>query len=209
MLWVGIDTGGTFTDLVAYDSETGKLISLKTPSTPDDHALGVITAVKETGFNLSKITGFSHSTTVATNTALEQKGAKLGIITTRGYRDVLVIGRGNRTQLYDITAVRPTGIVEREQVMEVDERSTVDGLIHTHLNEDQVAAACTYFLSEGIEAVAVCFLHAYANSQHEQRAAKIVQKLMPSAYVCTGSQACLKSWLISTSNGDRTRGYHS
>ena len=188
MLWVGIDTGGTFTDLVAYDSETGKLISLKTPSTPDDHALGVITAVKETGFNLSKITGFSHGTTVATNTALEQKGAKLGIITTRGYRDVLVIGRGNRTQLYDITAVRPTGIVEREQVMEVDERSTVDGFIHTHLNEDEVAAACTYFLSEGIEAVAVCFLHAYANSQHEQRAAKIVQKLMPSAYVCTSNE---------------------
>ena len=92
MLWVGIDTGGTFTDLVAYDSETQQLISLKTPSTPDDHALGVITAVKETGFNLSKITGFSHGTTVATNTALEQKGAKLGIITTRGYRDVLVIG---------------------------------------------------------------------------------------------------------------------
>ena len=188
MLWVGIDTGGTFTDLVAYNSETRKLISLKTPSTPDDHALGVITAVKKTGIELPKITGFSHGTTVATNTALEHKGAKLGIITTRGYRDVLVIGRGNRTQLYDVTAVRPAGIVQREHIMEVDERSTVDGLIHKHLNEDQVASACNYFLSEGIEAVAVCFLHAYANSRHEQRAAEIVQKLMPEVHVCTSNE---------------------
>ena len=188
MLWVGIDTGGTFTDLVAYNSNTKKLISLKTPSTPEDHALGVITAVKKTEVELPKITGFSHGTTVATNTALEHKGAKLGIITTRGYRDVLVIGRGNRTQLYDVTAVRPAGIVQREHIMEVDERSTVDGLIHKHLNEDQVASACTYFLSEGIEAVAVCFLHAYANSQHEQRAAEIVQKLMPGVHVCTSNE---------------------
>ena len=188
MLWVGIDTGGTFTDLVAYNSDTKKLISLKTPSTPDDHALGVITAVKKTGIELPKITGFSHGTTVATNTALEHKGAKLGIITTRGYRDVLIIGRGNRTQLYDVTAVRPAGIVQREHIMEVDERSTVDGSIHEHLNEDQVASACTYFLSEGIEAVAVCFLHAYANSRHEQRAAEIVQKLMPGVHVCTSNE---------------------
>ena len=188
MLWVGIDTGGTFTDLVAYNSNTKKLISLKTPSTPEDHALGVITAVKKTEVELPKITGFSHGTTVATNTALEHKGAKLGIITTRGYRDVLVIGRGNRTQLYDVTAVRPAGIVQREHIMEVDERSTVDGLIHKHLNEDQVASACTYFLSEGIEAVAVCFLHAYANSRHEQRAAEIVQKLMPGVHVCTSNE---------------------
>ena len=188
MLWVGIDTGGTFTDLVAYNSNTKKLISLKTPSTPEDHALGVITAVKKTEVELPKITGFSHGTTVATNTALEHKGAKLGIITTRGYRDVLVIGRGNRTQLYDVTAVRPAGIVQREHIMEVDERSTVDGLIHKHLNEDQVASACTYFLSEGIEAVAVCFLHAYANSRHEQRAAEIVQKLMPEVHVCTSNE---------------------
>ena len=188
MLWVGIDTGGTFTDLVAYNSNTKKLISLKTPSTPEDHALGVITAVKKTEVELPKITGFSHGTTVATNTALEHKGAKLGIITTRGYRDVLVIGRGNRTQLYDVTAVRPAGIVQREHIMEVDERSTVDGLIHKHLNEDQVASACAYFLSEGIEAVAVCFLHAYANSQHEQRAAEIVQKLMPGVHVCTSNE---------------------
>ena len=188
MLWVGIDTGGTFTDLVAYNSNTKKLISLKTPSTPEDHALGVITAVKKTEVELPKITGFSHGTTVATNTALEHKGAKLGIITTRGYRDVLVIGRGNRTQLYDVTAVRPAGIVQREHIMEVDERSTVDGLTHKHLNEDQVASACTYFLSEGIEAVAVCFLHAYANSRHEQRAAEIVQKLMPEVYVCTSNE---------------------
>jgi len=188
MLWVGIDTGGTFTDLVAYNSNTKKLISLKTPSTPEDHALGVITAVKKTEVELPKITGFSHGTTVATNTALEHKGAKLGIITTRGYRDVLVIGRGNRTQLYDVTAVRPAGIVQREHIMEVDERSTVDGLTHKHLNEDQVASACTYFLSEGIEAVAVCFLHAYANSRHEQRAAEIVQKLMPGVHVCTSNE---------------------
>jgi N-methylhydantoinase A len=188
MLWVGIDTGGTFTDLVAYDSESGNLTSLKTPSTPDDHARGVIAAVEATGFDLGRITGFSHGTTVATNTALEHKGAKLGVITTHGHRDVLVIGRGNRTQLYDITAVRPAGIVERHHVMEVEERCTVDGEVLKPLDEAQVEAACTAMLKEGIEAVAVCFLHAYANPEHERRAAEIARRMMPDAHVCASHE---------------------
>ena len=89
MLWVGIDTGGTFTDLVMYQSTTGIMKSLKTPSTPKDPAVGVIEALREAEVNLSEITGFSHGTTVATNTALEYMGAKMGVITTHGYSCLL------------------------------------------------------------------------------------------------------------------------
>ena len=115
--------------------------------------------MSETGIHPSEINTFAHGTTVATNTALEQNGSKIGVITTSGYRDVLIVGRGNRTQLYDLTAVRPKGFVERHQVFEVRERVTVDGEIYEPLNEDDVRKACNAFLTEEVETIAVCFLH--------------------------------------------------
>tara|TARA_A100001388_G_scaffold273745_1_gene256099 strand:+ start:1302 stop:3365 length:2064 start_codon:yes stop_codon:yes gene_type:complete len=187
MYWIGVDTGGTFTDLVTYNSSTGELRSLKTPSTPNNHAAGVMRAVSETGIHPSEINTFAHGTTVATNTALEQNGSKIGVITTSGYRDVLIVGRGNRTQLYDLTAVRPKGFVERHQVFEVRERVTVDGEIYEPLNEDDVRKACNAFLTEEVETIAVCFLHSYANSQHEARAAEIIRSKLPNIHISTSS----------------------
>ena len=102
MITIGVDVGGTFTDLVVRDGRTGALRSLKTPSTPEDLALGVMTAIRQANVRNIDIAGITHGMTVATNTALEMNGARLGVITTKGHRDVLVVGRGNRTKLYDI-----------------------------------------------------------------------------------------------------------
>ena len=188
MITLGIDVGGTFTDLVMRDSRTGEMRSLKTPTTPPHFADGVLTAIRLTNAAPSDISDIAHGMTVATNTALEMNGAKLGVITTRGFRDVLVVGRGNRTILYDIKAVRPTPLVPRQRVLEVDERMTGTGDIHLSLDEDQVAAACKRLTEMDVEAVAVCFLHSYANPNHENRAAEIVRREMPGIAVSVSSE---------------------
>lgn len=188
MITLGIDVGGTFTDLVMRDSRTGEMRSLKTPTTPPHFADGVLTAIRLTNTAPGDITDIAHGMTVATNTALEMNGAKLGVITTRGFRDVLVVGRGNRTILYDIKAVRPPPLVPRQRVLEVDERMTGTGDVHLALDEGQVAAACNRLIEMGVEAVAVCFLHSYANSDHENRAAEIVRHEMPGIAVSVSSE---------------------
>ena len=188
MITLGIDVGGTFTDLVMRDSRTGEMRSLKTPTTPPHFANGVLTAIRLTNAAPSDITDIAHGMTVATNTALEMNGAKLGVITTRGFRDVLVVGRGNRTSLYDIKAVRPPPLVPRQRVLEVDERMTGTGDVHLPLDEDQVAAACKRLIEMGVEAVAVCFLHSYANPDHENCAAGIVRREMPGIAVSASSE---------------------
>ena len=112
---------------------------------------------------------------MATNTALERKGAKLGVITTQGFRDVLIIGRGNRTQLYDIKAVRPVGLVKRSRVLEVEERVGPNGEIITSLDKEAVIAATNHLRELGVDAIAVCFLHSYANPKPEREAVKLVE----------------------------------
>ena len=122
MRWVGVDVGGTFTDIVVYDEESGQVVAGKSPSIPESPAEGVMNALQQLSVELGYVSIFRHGATVATNTALERNGARLGVITTEGFRDVLIIGRGNRTRLYDIKAVRPEGLVKRSCVIEVAER---------------------------------------------------------------------------------------
>ena len=135
MITLGIDVGGTFTDLVMRDARTGEMRTLKTPTTPPSYADGVLNAIRMTKAAAADIAGIAHGMTVATNTALEMNGARLGVITTRGFRDVLIVGRGNRTSLYDIKAVRPPPLVERARVLEVDEHG-VDCRWHWLLQQD-------------------------------------------------------------------------
>ncbi|MBT6139623.1 MAG: hydantoinase/oxoprolinase family protein [Rhodospirillaceae bacterium] len=187
MITLGIDVGGTFTDLVLRDSVTGTMRALKTPSTPSNHAEGVMNAIRSTGVAPSEITAIGHGMTVATNTALEMNGARLGIITTRGFRDVLVIGRGNRTKLYDIKATRPEPLVERRNIVEVDGRLTAAGEVHLALDEDQVKLACNTLAEAGVEAVAICFLHSYINPEHERRAGEIARVALPGIPVSLSS----------------------
>ena len=187
MYWVGVDIGGTFTDIVAHDDASGHVTSAKSPSIPEDPAAAVMNALATLDIDLAQVARFRHGATIATNTALERKGARLGVITTRGFRDVLIIGRGNRTDLYDIKATRPEGLVRRSAVIEVDERLGPDGAALTPLDEAGVAAAARRLAAGGVEAVAVCFLHAYANPAHEIRAAEIVAELLPGVAVSRSS----------------------
>ena len=179
MITIGVDVGGTFTDLVLRDGRTGAMHSLKTPSTPEDLARGVLNAIRLAEVPDADIAGITHGMTVATNTALEMNGARLGVLTTEGHRDVLVVGRGNRTRLYDIKAVRPSPLVPRRRILEVSERLTASGTVHKPLDEEQVIAACRHLQAAEVEAIAICFLHAYANSSHELRAAEIVRAQLP------------------------------
>ena len=135
MRWLGIDVGGTFTDLVLYDETTGAISLAKTPSTPTDHSDGVMAGIEQLGVGLRGVTKVAHGTTVATNTALERTGARTAVLTTRGFRDVLEVGRGNRTVLYDIKATRPPTLVPRSLRFEVGERTLHDGTVLRAVDE--------------------------------------------------------------------------
>ena len=188
MLWLGVDVGGTFTDLVLFDLTAGKLQVLKTPSTPRNQAEGILAGISRLGVDATKLERMVHGTTVATNTALERDGARLAVLVTAGHKDVLVVGRGNRTAMYNIKAPPLRPLVPRSQCIEVRERLRVDGSVVTPLDEAQVDAIAERLAADGIEAVAVCFLHAYANPEHEQRCAALVAKRLPAATVTTSAQ---------------------
>jgi N-methylhydantoinase A len=183
MKWLGIDTGGTFTDLVLYDEETGRLAIEKVPSTPADPSAGILAGIARLNLDLGTVGKLAHGTTVATNTILERKGALTAVLTTRGFRDVLEVGRGNRTILYNIKAVRPKPLVPRSRVYEVDERALYDGTIARKLDPDQVREISAALAEAGIEAVAICFLHAYANEENERAALEAVTAALPNAAV--------------------------
>ena len=188
MLWVGVDVGGTFTDLVVYDDTTRRLEVLKTPSTPHDQSEGIFNGLGQVKLDARDIARFVHGTTVATNTALERNGARMAVLVTAGHRDVLIVGRGNRTVMYDIKARGPEPIVRRDHCIEVDERMGPDGRAIRALDEGRLAAALEVLRARKPEAVAVCFLHAYANPVHEQRAAELVRAALPEAAVSLSSE---------------------
>jgi N-methylhydantoinase A len=188
MQWLGVDVGGTFTDLVLYDEETGRLALLKTASTPHDHSEGMVNGIDRLGVDLTKLAKFAHGTTVATNTALERNGARTAVMTTKGHRDVLVVGRGNRTILYNIKAVRPEPLVPRSRIHEVDERILADGSRRRPLDQAEVARLADRLAADGIESVAVCFLHAYADPAHEEAAMARIRTALPKAFVCGSAE---------------------
>jgi N-methylhydantoinase A len=188
MLWVGVDVGGTFTDLVIYDDATRRLEVLKTPSTPQDQSEGIFNGLARARVDARAIARFVHGTTVATNTALERNGARMAVLITAGHRDVLVVGRGNRTVMYDIKARGPEPIVRRDHLIEVDERMGADGRPIRPLGEVALAAALETLRARKPEAVAVCFLHAYANPAHERRAAELVRGALPEAALSLSSE---------------------
>jgi len=187
MLWLGVDVGGTFTDLVLCDVAAGKLRVLKTPSTPRNQSEGILAGIGQLGIDASKLERMVHGTTVATNTALERDGARLAILVTAGHKDVLVVGRGNRMAMYNIKAPPLRPLVLRSQCIEVRERLRVDGSVVTPLDEAEVEAIAERLATVGVEAVAICFLHAYANHDHERRCAALLAKRLPAAIVTTSA----------------------
>jgi N-methylhydantoinase A len=188
MNWLGVDVGGTFTDLVFLDRASGRLRVLKTPSTPDDQSEGILVGIDRLSLEAGRLERIVHGTTVATNTALEGDGARLAVLATEGHRDVLVVGRGNRMAIYNIKAPPNRPLVPRSRCYEVRERLRVDGVEAVPLDEEAVAAIGRLLARDRIEAVAVCFLHSYANAEHERRSAEILRRFLPEAVVTTSSE---------------------
>lgn len=182
MKLVGVDIGGTFTDLVAQDQD-GRLAVSKVLTTPNDHAEGVMSAVAKAAVDLKRTELFLHGSTIAINTVVERKGVKTALITTRGFRDVYEIGRSNRPDAYNLFFERPVPLVPRSLRREVTERMTARGEVHAPLDREEAAAVVAELKSAGAESIAVCLLHSYANPAHEEALGEIIASVYPEAYV--------------------------
>jgi N-methylhydantoinase A len=191
MYRIGFDVGGTFTDFTLHDTANGTLRHFKVPSTPGDPSeaieAGLRTLLETLRITPQDVSFVGHGTTVATNMVIERRGVPTGLITTRGFRDVLEIGRQLRPHLYDYTVRTPVPLVPRERRLEVNERlDAAGGELHP-LNEAEVAAAIDALAAQGVEAIAICFLHSYLNDAHERRAAEIVHAHLPDVFLSTSS----------------------
>lgn len=184
-LTVGIDVGGTFTDLLAVDSAAGTVKLAKVPTTVENQAIGFMASLAAAGVEPANLQAIVHGTTTTTNALLERKIARVGLITTRGFRDVLELGRRTRPQAYGLRGTF-NPMIEREYRLEVPERMDADGKVLTPLDEAAVATVARQLLALGCEAVVIHFLHSYINSAHERRAAEIVRALWPNDYVTAG-----------------------
>ena len=182
---VGIDVGGTFTDLVQLDQKSGEVRLAKVPSTPNNQAFGVMNALGHAGSDLAGLDLIVHGTTTTTNAVLERKLSRTGLITTQGFRDVLELGRRTRPQAYGMTGFfKP--IIPRDLRLEVPERMDASGNVLVELDEEAVVRAAQTLLEAGCEAVVVHFLHAYANPAHEQRAGDLLSGLWPNGHITLG-----------------------
>lgn len=193
--YIGIDVGGTFTDLVAVDTE-GNAFFTKSPSTPEDQSIGVVNGLTQLAvllqLSLSDLLAMTvrivHGTTVATNALLERKGAKTALLTTKGHRDILEMREGLKPDRYNLRCAPPEVLVARHLRLGIEQRTGWDGCELTCLNEVNVRQAVHKLKDEGVSAVAVCYLHAYKNSQHEKRTAEIIREIMPEAYISLSSE---------------------
>src|SRR5580704_4444863 len=178
-LRVGIDVGGTFTDVTAFDEDAGALVAIcKYVSEPARPAavMEAITRDLAADFGADSVSLILHGSTAALNTMLENKGVRVGLITTHGFRDVYEIGRQWRgDEVFNIFAPAPKMLLTRDRIHEARERLDFSGKEIGPLNADDVATATRKLMQQGVEAVAVCFLFAYANPAHEQAAAKIIR----------------------------------
>jgi len=192
-LRIGVDIGGTFTDLVALDETTGTVVTTKALSTPRELLQGVLRCVDQAGVRLADCRFVIHGTTIGINALLERKGARTGLITTEGFRDVLEIGRGDFLKMYDVLYRRPEPLVPRGRCREVPERLTATGEILLALDESAVQKAARELAADGVESVAIVFLFSYRDSAHELRAAQIVAREMPGVSV-SASHRITQEW---------------
>ncbi|MEO8204251.1 MAG: hydantoinase/oxoprolinase family protein [Betaproteobacteria bacterium] len=184
--WIaGIDVGGTFTDLIAIDTASGDVRLAKVPTTPDNQAYGVLAAIESAGLDLAALALIVHGTTTTTNALLERKLARTGLITTKGFRDVLELGRRTRPKPYGLTGTFEP-LVPRELRLEVAERVDADGNVVIPLDEAAVRRAAEQLKDAGCEALVIHFLHSYINHAHEARALAIAREVWPNRYVTAG-----------------------
>jgi len=180
---IGVDIGGTFTDIVLWDGAGDNLILDKILTTPDDPSRAVLEGIgrvlETAGIGAKDLASVIHGTTLVANALIERKGVKTGLITTAGFRDVLEIGREWRYDLFDLDIAMPTPLVPRHLRFEVGERLGADGEVLTPLDEDAVKAAIAGLREAGVQSLAVCLLHAYLNPAHERAVAEIVRQEFP------------------------------
>ncbi|MBK1657019.1 hydantoinase/oxoprolinase family protein [Paracraurococcus ruber] len=193
MAWrVGVDSGGTFTDVCLFEDTTGRVEVWKVSSTPDDPSRAIAQGVEEglgrLGRLPSDVAYFGHGTTVATNALIQHRGVRTGLITTDGFRDLLEIGRQKRPDLYDLQVEKPEILVSRDLRLEVPERVRHDGSIETALDEQAVREAARALKAAGVQAVAVCFLYAFVRPEHEATARRILTEEFPEAFLTTSHE---------------------
>ena len=182
------DIGGTFTDIAAFNTSTGRLHFGKTLSTPDSLIDGIATGASKAGAAFSDADIFLHGSTVAINTMLERTGAKTALLITEGFRDIYEIGRVNRPDAYNLFFQKHEPLVERALRFEVHERLFAEGDVYKPLDEDHVRATCRRLREERVDAVAILLLHCYANPAHELRVREIVEEELPDAFVSTSHE---------------------
>jgi N-methylhydantoinase A len=189
---IGVDVGGTFTDFTIANSVTGDCLYFKVPSTPGDPSLAIVDGVaqilKHFEIAPADVSYIGHGTTVATNMVIERRGVPTGLITTKGFRDVLAIGRQTRPALYDTSIRKPEPLVERHRRREANERLNAKGEVLRRLDEGELEAVLAELVETGVRAIAVCFLHAYRNPAHEEAVGRIIARKAPGIYVSLSSR---------------------
>jgi N-methylhydantoinase A len=187
---VGFDVGGTFTDF-ALQTDDGRLLTGKRLTTPDDPSRACLEGLRElaarAGLPWTEAVQAVHGTTLGSNVVIERKGPRVALLTTRGFRDVLIIGREKRYRLYDLFVGKPAPLVPRSRIHEVTERIAFDGAVLTPLDETGLRATARRLAADGTASLAVCFLHAYANPAHERRAREILREEAPDLAVSLSS----------------------
>ncbi len=185
-LLVGVDTGGTFTDVVACDLDGALVYSSKVLSTPDDPSEAILNALPD--HLLERFEVFLHGTTTGTNAVLERRGARTALLTTRGFRDVLELARQDRPDLYDWFRRKPAPLVPRELCFEIDERLAPVEIVRRPLDEEQARSVARGLAQSGVESVAISLLHAYRDDRHERRLRELVTEELPEASVSLSSE---------------------
>ncbi|MEC7656104.1 MAG: hydantoinase/oxoprolinase family protein, partial [Pseudomonadota bacterium] len=189
---VGVDVGGTFTDFVLVDEKRDLIFTGKRLTTPEDPSLaitdGLDRLVSESGTSVPELDAVVHGTTLVANTIIERKGAKVGLITTKGFRDSLEMGREIRYDLYDLFFEKPEPLAPRFLRQPVDERIDAKGNVLRPLDENTLGAAVEKLVAEGVEAIAICFMHAYANDAHERQAKEILDAKYPDMPITTSTE---------------------
>ena len=196
MTRIATDAGGTFTDLIAFDEATGAIRVGKALTTPRDPSIGVVDTIAqaaESGLEVGDVSFFVHGGTTVINAITERKGVRTALVTTRGFRDVIAIGRGNRPDLYNLHSEPSEPFVPRHLRFEVTERLDARGAVRVPIRLDEVDAIAARLAEAGVAAVAVLFLHAYANPAHEAAAARRLRERLPGVAV-TASHEVSRQW---------------
>ena len=193
MSWlIGVDVGGTFTDLFAFEPESRRIVVHKVPSTPADPSVAIIAGLEGLaslhGVDLGRMARFAHGTTVATNALIQRRGGRLALVTTKGFRDLLEIGRQIRPRVYDIQTDYPPPLIPRERRLEVEERVGPRGEVLTELSEAEAGRVAAEVARLDVDGVAICLLFSFLNPDHERRVADAIRRAKPELHVSVSSE---------------------